>query len=574
MTAKGQHRNRNVVCGPGDQHGFRLVWVEAIEWQAGAVAHDDAARRMGQREEPCGRVRLEPCFRQRIRRDHRQRLRALPTWAYYREAGLDIDAVPAGLGRVPFNSASADLLERFKPKVVSFHFGLPDLDLLDRVKSWGSVVLASATTVEEAHWLEAFGADVIIAQGVEAGGHRGMFLTDDLTTQVGTFALLPQVVAAVSLPVIAAGGIADAAGVAAAMALGASGVQVGTAYLCSAEAPTRPLHRAALPRHAVARAIRHALADDAEITVRIVGEEEGRELNKSYRKKDYATNVLTFDYTRAPVVAADLVLCAPVIEREAKEQNKSLEEHYAHMLVHGTLHAQGWDHETSEADAEEMEAYETAILQELGFADPSGKGIECPRFGAAHLPWAVLTGRALPTEIRKQIVSLAAYFLPDGIKTRPKRGPTDQRWLQHMGRTSGGALWHLRPPSAIPVFPASFPTSQAPRTLPMTGHSAPRRTHPPLRTARLAQALLMVIPLVLAACGGGSGSDAPATGIAAPSGFAVGYGTKGYTFTWTASAGASRYELLEDPDGPAGPQPEVIAAGVNDGSISTVTHHV
>lgn len=108
----------------------------------------------------------------------------------------------------------------------------------------------------------------------------------------------------------------------------------------------------------------------------------------------------------------------------------------------------------------------------------------------------------------------------------------------------------------------------------MTGHSAPHRTHPPLRTARLAQALLMLIPLVLAACGGGSGSDAPATGIAAPSGFAVGYGTKGYTVTWTASAGASRYELLEDPDGPAGPQPEVIAAGVNDGSISTVTHHV
>jgi len=169
---------------------------------------------------------------------------------YYREAGLDIDAVPAAPGRVPFNSASADLLERFKPKVVSFHFGLPDLDLLDRVKSWGSVVLASATTVEEAHWLEAFGADVIIAQGVEAGGHRGMFLTDDLTTQVGTFALLPQIVAAVNLPVIAAGGIADAAGVAAAMALGASGVQVGTAYLCSAEATTSALHRAALQSEA------------------------------------------------------------------------------------------------------------------------------------------------------------------------------------------------------------------------------------------------------------------------------------------------------------------------------------
>lgn len=170
--------------------------------------------------------------------------------AYYHEAGLDIDSVPPGAGRVPFNRAAADILERFRPKVVSFHFGLPDLDLLDRVKSWGSVVLSSATTVEEARWLEAFGADVIIAQGVEAGGHRGMFLSDDLTTQSGTFALLPQIVAAVNVPVIAAGGIADARGVAAAMALGASGVQVGTAYLCCTEATTTAIHRAALQSEA------------------------------------------------------------------------------------------------------------------------------------------------------------------------------------------------------------------------------------------------------------------------------------------------------------------------------------
>ena len=129
-------------------------------------------------------------------------------------------------------------------------------------------------------------------------------------------------------------------------------------------------HRAALPRHKVTRWIRHALALDAEITVRIVDEEEGRQLNRDYRHKDYATNVLTFDYAQEPLVLADLVLCAPVVEREAREQNKSLEEHYAHLLVHGTLHAQGWDHETSEQDAQEMEAYETAILQELGFADP------------------------------------------------------------------------------------------------------------------------------------------------------------------------------------------------------------
>ena len=129
-------------------------------------------------------------------------------------------------------------------------------------------------------------------------------------------------------------------------------------------------HRAALPRHKVTRWIRHALALDAEITVRIVDQDEGRQLNRDYRHKDYATNVLTFDYAQEPMVLADLVLCAPVVEREAREQNKSLEEHYAHLLVHGALHAQGWDHETSTEDAEDMESYETDIMEELGFADP------------------------------------------------------------------------------------------------------------------------------------------------------------------------------------------------------------
>ena len=129
-------------------------------------------------------------------------------------------------------------------------------------------------------------------------------------------------------------------------------------------------HRAALPRHWVARCLRHALSLDAELTVRIVGEEEGRSLNASYRRKDYATNVLTFDYQQSPVVMADLVLCATVVAKEAKEQGKSLKAHYAHLLVHGALHAQGWDHETSLKDAKAMEAYETEILAGLGIANP------------------------------------------------------------------------------------------------------------------------------------------------------------------------------------------------------------
>ena len=129
-------------------------------------------------------------------------------------------------------------------------------------------------------------------------------------------------------------------------------------------------HRAALPRHSVARWIRHALQADAEITVRIVGAEEGRALNRDYRKKDYATNVLTFDYSQQPVVAADLVLCAPVVAQEARAQRKTLQAHYAHLLVHGALHAQGWDHETSEADAQAMEAREVEILAGLGFKNP------------------------------------------------------------------------------------------------------------------------------------------------------------------------------------------------------------
>ena len=134
--------------------------------------------------------------------------------------------------------------------------------------------------------------------------------------------------------------------------------------------PETALHRAALPRHSVARWIRHALQSDAEITVRIVGAEEGQTLNRDYRGKDYATNVLTFDYTQEPVVTADLVLCAPVVEREAQENGKNLQAHYAHLLVHGALHAQGYDHETGEEDAQAMEALEIEILAGLGFDNP------------------------------------------------------------------------------------------------------------------------------------------------------------------------------------------------------------
>lgn len=175
----------------------------------------------------------------------------LAQWAqalrpFYREWGLDDGAVPEGAGRRPFDAEMADVLQAHPPAVVSFHFGLPSPDLLARVKAMGCRVVSSATTVAEALWLEQHGVDAIVAQGLEAGGHRGMFLSDDLASQQGLMALLPQVVAAVKVPVIAAGGIATPAGVRAARALGASAVQVGTAYLLTPEATTSAVHRAAL----------------------------------------------------------------------------------------------------------------------------------------------------------------------------------------------------------------------------------------------------------------------------------------------------------------------------------------
>jgi nitronate monooxygenase len=166
--------------------------------------------------------------------------------AYYVELGLDADASAPAVNRAPFDAATCEIVEDLKPEVVSFHFGLPAPALLERVKAAGCRVVSSATTAEEASWLEDRGCDAIIAQGYEAGGHRGMFLTRDIATQAGTFALLPQVADAVKVPVIAAGGIADGRGIAAAFALGASGVQVGTTYLFTPEAIITDMHRAAL----------------------------------------------------------------------------------------------------------------------------------------------------------------------------------------------------------------------------------------------------------------------------------------------------------------------------------------
>ena len=165
---------------------------------------------------------------------------------YYTELGLDAANVPAGSARHPFTAEAADLLAAFAPPVVRFPFGLPSPELLARVRSWGAKVLSSATTVAEGLWLQDHGVDAVIAQGLEAGGHRGMFLNQDISTQVGTLPLVAQLVRALRVPVIAAGGIADARGVAAALALGAAGAQVGTAYLLCPEATTSALHRAAL----------------------------------------------------------------------------------------------------------------------------------------------------------------------------------------------------------------------------------------------------------------------------------------------------------------------------------------
>jgi nitronate monooxygenase len=167
---------------------------------------------------------------------------------YYDELGVDPNAPNPVATRKPFDDEFCDLVEEFAPEVVSFHFGLPEPDLLQRVRATGAKILSSANSVQEARWLEERGCNAIIAQGFEAGGHQAMFLSDNISTQVGTIALVPQIADAVKVPVIAAGGIADARGIAAALALGASGVQIGTAYLFCPEATIKPVHRQALKR--------------------------------------------------------------------------------------------------------------------------------------------------------------------------------------------------------------------------------------------------------------------------------------------------------------------------------------
>jgi nitronate monooxygenase len=238
MAGVQNHRLAAAVCNAGGLGSLPAAMLSASDLQAQLQALSQATEKPYNVNFFCHAV---PTPDDAIEAAWRQHL--LP---HYRELGLDAAHIPDGPGRVPFNHDSADVLAPFRPAVVSFHFGLPAADLVARVKSWGSLIFSSATTLEEALWLQEHGADAVIAQGLEAGGHRGMFLTSDVSTQMGSLALLPQIVQAVRVPVIAAGGIANAAGLQAAKALGASAVQIGTAYLCSDEATTSALHRAAL----------------------------------------------------------------------------------------------------------------------------------------------------------------------------------------------------------------------------------------------------------------------------------------------------------------------------------------
>lgn len=223
---------------------------------------------------------------------------------YFVELGLDRAALTSAPTREPFGQEMADVLSEFKPRVVSFHFGLPQASLLEQVRRSGAVVLSSATTLAEALWLEQRGVDAVIAQGLEAGGHRGMFLTEDLSTQLGSMALVPQLVRTLRIPVIAAGGIATAAGVAAAVALGASAVQVGTAYLLCPQAMTGAVHRAALQSDA---------ASHTALTNLFTGRAARGIVNRVMREM----GPLRTDVPRFPLAAATMAPLRAVAEQQA-----------------------------------------------------------------------------------------------------------------------------------------------------------------------------------------------------------------------------------------------------------------
>ena len=207
---------------------------------------------------------------------------------HYNRSGLDIGAVPENRLRLPFDSEVCAVVEELRPEVVSFHFGLPDAVMVERLKSRGVKILSSATSVREARWLEERGCDAVIAQGSEAGGHRAMFLETEVASQVGLFALLPQVVDAVSIPVIAAGGIADARGIVAAFALGASGVQIGTAYLACPEANVSPLY---------GRALREVTDTGTAVTNLFSGRPARGIVNRYMREAGFLSeNALAFPY--------------------------------------------------------------------------------------------------------------------------------------------------------------------------------------------------------------------------------------------------------------------------------------
>lgn len=255
-------RDRRLLDLFGIQHPIIQAPMAGVQVSALAIAVSDAG---GLGSLPCALLSLEQAraeiqiIRQRTDkpynvnffchkpppRDEAREAKWVERLAPYRRE-LGVEQPTITMGRAPFDEDACALVEAFRPPVVSFHFGLPEDALYRRVKATGTKIISSATTVEEARWLEARGVDAVVAQGAEAGGHRGIFLSDDVASQPGTMALVPQVVDAVRVPVIAAGGIGDARGIAAALMLGAAGVQIGTAYLLTPEATTSKFHRAAL----------------------------------------------------------------------------------------------------------------------------------------------------------------------------------------------------------------------------------------------------------------------------------------------------------------------------------------